>query len=282
MAGRGIGEGVPEVLFEPQKWWNFYVTEEVRMAAISGKKLYVTDDPDILANIFDEGVDHGTVLRVSQGKSLTELSQIPTGTPMYQNRRMEIKENNRELTSYFQANSGAEAKSNVPFKAQYLQSVVGDSQFEQYRQEIGFFHKEVIEDWVLPDALKNIANETELFASFSPQELALIDETIVNAEVIEARVRAVIGGKQLTAEEVEMMTEGIKRDVRKNGSKRTITDIQDFIKDVGKSVRIHTTDEARNKAVLFESYSNLLQVISPEDPRFCCYFGQSYAGFRYH
>jgi hypothetical protein len=181
---------------------------------------------------------------------------------------MEIKENNRELTSYFQANSGAEAKSNVPFKAQYLQSVVGDSQFEQYRQEIGFFHKEIIEDWVLPDALEAIANETEMFASFSPQELALIDETIVNAEVIEARVRAIIGGKQLNAEEVELMTQGIKRDVRKNGSKRTITDIQEFIKDVGKSVRIHTTDEARNKAVLFESYSNLLQVISPEDPRF--------------
>ena len=34
-------------------------TEEMRMIAISGKKLYLTDDPNVLANIFDEGVDHG-------------------------------------------------------------------------------------------------------------------------------------------------------------------------------------------------------------------------------
>ncbi len=267
-AGRGMGESVPESLFEPQKWWNFSKTEEIRMIAIAGKKLYVTDDPDILANIFDEGVDHGTVLRVSQGKTLTELNQMPTGTPVYQAMRAEMKENVRELTNYFQANTGAEAKANVPFKAQYFQGVMGDSQFEQYREELGFFYKEIIEDWVLPDALKKYSSKDELYTTFTPQELQLIDEVIVESRLTEEMVKSTLEGKVISPEMVDEMRAKMQGQLRKEGSKRTIKEIQDFIKESGKQVTVHTTDEARSKMVLFESYSSLLQVLDPQDPRF--------------
>lgn len=268
MAGRGMGESVPESLFEPQKWWNFTKTEEIRMIAIAGKKLYVTDDPDILSNIFDEGVDHGTVLRVSQGKTLTELNQMPSGTPVYQAMRGEMKENVRELTSYFQANTGAEAKANVPFKAQYFQGVMGDSQFEQYREELGFFYKEIIEDWVLPDALKKYSTKEELFTTFTPQELQLIDEVIVESRLTEELVKSTLAGEVVSPEMVDEMRGQMQGQLRKEGSKRTIKDIQEFIQEAGDQVTVHTTDEARSKMVLFESYSSLLQVLDPQDPRF--------------
>ena len=238
------------------------------MIAIAGKKLYVTDDPDILANIFDEGVDHGTVLRVSQGKTLTELNQMPTGTPVYQAMRAEMKENVRELTNYFQANTGAEAKANVPFKAQYFQGVMGDSQFEQYREELGFFYKEIIEDWVLPDALKKYSSKDELYTTFTPQELQLIDEVIVESRLTEEMVKSTLEGKVISPEMVDEMRAKMQGQLRKEGSKRTIKEIQDFIKESGKQVTVHTTDEARSKMVLFESYSSLLQVLDPQDPRF--------------
>lgn len=267
-AGRGLGESVPESLFGPQKWWNFTKTEEMRMIAVAGKKLYVTDDPDILSNIFDEGVDHGTVLRVSQGKTLTELNQLPSGTPVYQTMRQEMKENVRELTSYFQANTGAEAKANVPFRAQYLQNIEGNSQFEQYREELGFFYKEIIEDWVLPDALKKAASKEEIYATFTAQELQLIDEVLVESKLTDEIVQATLEGRVISPETVDELRTQMQTRVRREGSKRTITGIQEFIREAGKSVRIHTTDEARNKAVLFESYASLLQVLTPEDPRF--------------
>lgn len=268
LAGRGLGEAVPEVLFEPQKWWNFTKTEEMRMIAIAGKKLYVTDDPDILANIFDEGVDHGHVLRVSEGKTLTELNQLPSGTPVYQTMREEMRVNVQDLTSSYAAATGAEAKANVPFRAQYLQNLEATSQFEQYREELGFFYKEIIEDWVLPDALKKLQKDDELFATFTPQELQLIDDVIVEKRVIEDRIEAIQKGEVLTPEQEMLLREVHKKDLRKEGSKRTITGIKEFISKAGDKVRIHTTDEARNKAVLFESYSSLLQLLDPQDPRF--------------
>lgn len=268
IAGCGLGEGVVTSLFEHQKWHNFTKTEEMRMIAIAGKKLYVTDDPDILANIFDEGVDHGTVLRVSQGKMLTELNQLPTGTPIYQTIRQEWGESADKMTSSFSAMIGEEAKSGTPFRAQYLQNIEASSQFEQYREEIGFFLKEIIEDWVLPDALNKAASDDEIYEQFTPQELQLIDEVIVESTLLEEMVRKSLNGEVVDPMMLEEMRFDAQKNLRKEGSKRTITAIKDFIKDAGKQVRIHTTDEARNKAVLFESYSSLLALIAPEDPRY--------------
>lgn len=267
--GRGLGEGIVESLFEHQKWHNFTKTEEMRMIAIAGKKLYITDDPDILANIFDEGVDHGTVLRVSQGKMLKELNQLPTGTPIYQTIRQEWDDSASLTTSSHAAIVGEEAKSGTPFRAQYLQNIEASSQFEQYREEIGIHLKEIIEDWVLPDALAKAASSDEIYQTFTPQELQLIDEVIVESNLLEETVRLTLEEKKVISPlMLEEMRLDAQRQLRKEGSKRTITEIKEFIKEAGKQVRVHTTDETRNKAVLFESYANLLQLIAPEDPRY--------------
>lgn len=268
IAGRGLGEGLVESLFEHQKWHNFTKTEEMRMIAIAGKKLYVTDDPDILANIFDEGIDHGTVLRVSQGKMLTELNQLPTGVPIYQSIRQEWDDSASKSTSSFSAAIGEEAKSGTPFRSQYLQNIEAHSQFEQYREEIGIFLKEVIEDWVLPDALNKAASKGEIFSTFTPQELQLIDEVIVESAMLQANVEQLLSGKVVDPLENEMLRQELGLQLKKEGSRRQVTEIQEFIKEAGKQVRVHTTDEARSKAVLFESYANLLGLLTPEDPRF--------------
>lgn len=268
IAGRGLGEGLVESLFEHQKWHNFTKTEEMRMVAIAGKKLYVTDDPDILANIFDEGVDHGTVLRVSQGKMLTELNQLPTGTPIYQTIRQEWADSGDKQANSYTAITGEDAKSGTPFRAQYLQNIEASSQFEQYREEMGFFIKSIIEDWVLPNALAKASSADEIYEQFTPQELQLIDEVIVESTLLEEVLQRTLSGEVVDPMSLEEMRMDTQRKLRKEGSKRTITEIKQFIKEAGKQVRIHTTDEARNKAVLFESYSSLLALIAPEDPRY--------------
>lgn len=267
MTGRGLGEGIIEQLAEHQKWHNFTKTEEMRMIAIAGKKVYWTDDPDVLSNIFDEGVDHGTVLRVSEGKTLSELNQLPTGTPIYQNIRMEWSDSADKQTSSFNSKIGEEAKSGTPFRAQYLQNIEASSQFEQYREEIGIHFEEIASDWLLPDALAKAAKEDELYDMFTVQELALIDDVIINDETNKWIWDMTQSRVVLAPEQVEQKKMDIQQKLRKDGSRRTITGIGEFIRNAGKKVVVHTTDEARNKAVIFESYSNVLALLAPEDPR---------------
>lgn len=267
MVGRGLGEGVVEQLAEHQKWHNFTKTEEMRMIAVAGKKVYWTTDPDVLSNIFDEGIDHGTVLRVSEGKVLSELNQMPTGLPMYQNIRTEWSDSADKQTSSFNSKLGEEAKSGTPFRAQYLQNLEASSQFEQYREEIGLHFAEIATEFLLPDALKKAASEGELYDTFTLQELALIDDVIIterlNDWIFEQTQKRIV----LSPELVEAQKQKIQQSLRKEGGKRVIKDIKEFIKNAGKKVVVHTTDEARNKAVIFESYANVLQLLAPEDPR---------------
>jgi hypothetical protein len=265
ITGRGLGEGIIESLAEHQKWHNFTKTEEMRMIAVAGKKVYWTTDPDILSNIFDEGIDHGTVLRVSDGKTIAELNQMPTGTPVYQNIRQEWADSADKQTSSFNSKIGEEAKSGTPFRAQYLQNIEASSQFEQYREEIGLHFEEIASDWLLPDALKKAGED--LFDTFSMQELAMIDDVIVNMRVRDEVLERTLKREVLSPEMVQQMQSKYQNELKKEGYKRTIKDIKEFIKKAGKKVRVHTTDEARNKAVLFESYSNVLALLAPEDPR---------------
>lgn len=96
----------------------------------------------------------------------------------------------------------------------------------------------------------------------------LLDEVIVESSLTDELVERTLKGEEIPPEMVEEMRMQMQVGLRREGNKRQITEITDFIKDAGKHVRVHTTDEARNKAVLFESYANLLQLLSPEDPRF--------------
>ncbi len=267
ITGRALGEGVVETLFEHQKWHNFTKTEEMRMIAIAGKKLYWTDDPDILSNIFDEGIDHGTVLRVGSGKTLSELNQLPTGIPVYQAMRQDWDESADKVTSSFDAKIGEEAKSGTPFRAQYMQNVEASSQFEQYREEIGFLLEELVTNRALPEALEELAEEDDLYEAFSPQELMLIDEVIINKNVTSWFLQQTLSRKVIAPEQIEEMKMKEQRKLSLNGNKRLIKEIREFITESVGFVQIHTTDEARNKAVYFESLSNALALLAPEDPR---------------
>jgi hypothetical protein len=56
------------------------------------------------------------------------------------------------------------------------------------------------------------------------------------------------------------MEKEVTTELKRKGARRKITDIQKFIKNAGKKVIVHTTDEMRSKAVLFESYSNAINL----------------------
>ena len=263
----GLGEGIPEELAEHQRWHNFYKTEEARAVAIGGKVLFITDDGSVVDSIYADGIEHGTILQKTEGSDFRQLTTMPNSVPVYQNIRAEWADSADKNTSSFDAVLGEESKSGTPFRAQYLQNVTGTSQFEREREDMGMFIKEIIEDWLLPQALKKAAKKENIYTYFTRQELALIDEVIVEQMVLDYEVDVLLNEKRpVTPEEVEQQRMNAQRELQKMGNRRTIEDIKEFIKEAGEYVTIHTTDEQRSKAVLFESYSNALQLFGENDP----------------
>ena len=269
VVGRGFGEGIPEELSEHQRWHNFYKTEEARAVAIGGKVLFVTNDGSVVDSIYDEGIEHGTIMQVGEEKEFKQLTTMPNSVPVYQNIRAEWSDSADKNTSSFEAVLGEESKSGTPFRSQYLQNMAGTSQFEREREDMGFTIKEIVEDWVLPDALDEAAKETEMNDMFSKEDLQLIDSVIIEKFVTEKSVAELLKGTPVTPDMVAFFREEGQRQLSKKGSRRNLKDIQEFIKKAGKSVIINTTDEQRSKQVLYESLSNAINMakgIDKTDP----------------
>jgi len=268
MSGRGIGEGIPEELKEHQRWHNFYKTEEARAVAIGGKVLFVTDDGTVADTIYDEGIEHGTIMRVGEGRMFQQLSTVSTGVPLFQNIIQEWETSGDKATSSFNAVMGEEAAPGTPYKAQYLQDVNGNGQFLQYREEMGEWITNLVNKWLLPDALADAASDDEIYETFSKAELQLIDEVIIEKRMIDERARILLEEKRaVSSAEMEELKAKIQSQLDKQGTKRSIDGIKDFIKrEVIGNVVIHTTDEQRSKAILFESYSNALALFAETDP----------------
>jgi len=260
VVGRAIGEGIPEELSEHQRWHNFYKTEEARAVAIGGKVLFYTDDGNVVDSIYSDGIEHGTILQVGEGKSFQQLNTIPSSVPVYQNITEAWDNSADKKANSFEAVMGEESKSGTPFRAQYLQNVAGTSQFEQELEDMGLFLEELISDWILEDALEEAAEADEIDEVFSKEELDLIDRTIINRAMIQRGVDSLLAGNLVTPEAQAQMEQNLTLELKRKGSRRKITDIQDFIRNAGKKVIVHTTDEMRSKAVLFESYSNAINL----------------------
>ena len=269
VVGRGIGEGIPEELSEHQRWHNFYKTEEARAVAIGGKVLFVTNDGNVVDSIYDEGIDHGTIMQVGDEKEFKQLTTMPNSVPVYQNIRAEWSDSADKNTSSFNSVLGEESKSGTPFRAQYLQNIAGTSQFEREREDMGFMIKEIVEDWILPDALKEAAKADELDETFSKEELQLIDSVIVQEVVLDKRVQAILGKETIDQGFVDQAEQDAQSQLNKRGARRNIKSIKKFIANAGKKVVIHTSDEERSKAVLYESLSNAINMakgIDKTDP----------------
>ena len=260
VVGRAFGEGIPEEISEHQRWHNFYKTEEARAVAIGGKIVFYTDDGNVVDSIYADGIEHGTILQVGEGKTFQQANTLPNSVPVYQNISDSWNSSADRKTNSFEAVMGEESKSGTPFRAQYLQNVAGTSQFEQELEDMGLFLAELIEDWILPDALEEAARSGEIDEVFTKEELDLIDRTIINREMIKKGADSLLNGQLITPEMQQTMEAELMTSLKRKGSRRKITDIQEFIRNAGKKVVVHTTDEMRSKAVLFESYSNAINL----------------------
>ena len=267
-ANRGLGQGIVEELGEHQRWHNFYKTEEARAVAIGGKVLFVTDDGNVVDTIYDTGIDHGTILKVGEGKMFQQANTLPNSVPLYGDIRSQWSDSGDKLTNSFAVALGSQEFSDTPFKAQYLQDINSNSQFKQYYEEISEeLVLPIVQEWLLPEALKKAAKEDEIFDVFSRQELDLIDEVLVELELTDKVAELTLDKQVLNPAMVDTLRQSMRTQLQKTGSKRQINKIQKFIKEdaLGKVV-IHVSDEQKNKRALFESYSNALQLFAENDP----------------
>ena len=261
MPGRTLGQGVIEAGFMAQMGTNRALYEQMTSMSVAGKVFMQTSSEELDVESLADAPS-GTIVRHEVNRPITNLNVTPTALPMWDNLMGTFKAQYDAATSVNPFTAGGDIPSRTSFNTTELMQQVGTKSFNQRKQEMDLFLREIYQDWLMPYFIENITDEHILDAEFTKEELEELDETWatkqIDKQVAEFYNRT---GKIPSEEEVNRGYDKLIRNARLNGEKRMIKITKDFFEDVKANVRLNVTNENMNKEAMMSSLTNIFQVL---------------------
>lgn len=262
--GVALGRGIYEELSPQQISHNFLFNEELKFVAITNVIYAKTNKKEIPSSIamldqlsvFKLNDDEYFELESAQGRSLPAVTDL----------RNHIAGSMRNRTGQQEAITGEEGKAGKTLGLHKLQNIEGHSRFRPKRQDIGFHFEEMVRDWVLPKAIKKIRSKGYLYTAFSDAQLLELDQVMLNKELERKFTEMTLEGEVVTPEVYDKLVSDFQKGVGRQGKKRFVEGLGDFLKDVEGHIRIAFTDEEFSKTDYYDNRVSLVQLLGPEHP----------------
>jgi hypothetical protein len=263
--GRDMGLGVWEELFEPQIWTNEAVIGEKVAMDLAGKVILMTNKKDLPSGA--ELLD-GETVELEADEYIKSLQLMPSALPEFQNQIDNWFTNVQRDQSAYPGVTGEEPKASTPFQSLALQASQGASIFNQRRDQDGYDILEVLTDWVIPFNIKQINKDHLLTASYSRQELQLLDRDIIDDHANNTAKKLTLAGHMVLPEHKAGFALDMQTALQKNGDKRTLKIPKGYITlaKVKQKVRFDITDEMFDSQRQLNSLATTLQGLAPGDP----------------
>lgn len=268
--GYGLGRGVIEDSEEAQVWTNDAVIQESIAMALAGRVGIKTNSKKLGNNVLEH--DHGKIYELGQNEDINAFNLAPSALGQYQNIIERWKRQADNVANSYDAATGEQPPSGTPLGTTQLLNAVASKPFDYKREEWGIHLTKLFDKWVLPFLMKKIRKEHILVSEFSDQELEKIDESFAivnsNQELVNATLDALEnGGPMPTQEDQAMMIDSWKKHIKKDGKKRYLEVPDNYFDGVEAKVTVVVTGEQKNKAVIMQSLSSIMQsVVSSYNP----------------
>lgn len=279
VAGRALGVGVIEDGFESQLAMNDIAIRQKQILEYVSKIVYKTDDTNLANNNLLD-TDNGFIVQLSEGRDISLLNSTPNSFPILTELVQQWDSQYERVSSTFDAVSGESMPSGTPFRAVAIQNQEASSLFQYRKEEFGIFVEEIMNDWVLPFLAKKINKEHILRSeNFSPEELSAIDEAFKTYQANQEVISSALNGKVTTWEEYQDLKQNLGKVIASTNKSRFLEVPKDYFKDFKGKVKVITTGEQVNKAVVFESISNIIALVGQnpailQDPVLSKLFGK--------
>jgi hypothetical protein len=259
--GYGLGRGVIEDSEEAQVWTNDAVINESIAMALAGRVGVKTNSKKLGNNVLEH--DHGKIYELEDGKDINAFNLAPSALGQYQNQIEKWRSQADNVTSSFNSITGEQPPSGTPYSQTALLNQVATKPFDYKREEWGIHLTKLFDKWVIPYLIKKIKKEHILVSEFSPEELEVIDESFANFNSNNVLLDEVLNENwdAVNPDNQESLIEGYKKHIKKQGKKRFIEVPEDYFTDIDCKVTVITTGEQKNKAVILESLSQLMQTV---------------------
>lgn len=257
--GRACGWGGVEELFEAQIWTNYDVIRIKEMLDVVSKITYQTADQAFEGKNKIKEVENGHIYTHEEGKPLTQVNTGAPNIPALDASVQRWEAHAMQMGSATEAVMGESPSSGTPFKLQ--QAVIQEGKgMHEYRQgKRAQFWGEVYRDWVLPEFVKDMSKEQEFMEEVTLEELQYIAERLITCESNEIIKKAVIAGKSITQEEIDLFGEQYRETFMKGGDKRFFKVMKDELKDIPVDVYVNIKGKQKNLSEIADKLSNIFR-----------------------
>ena len=157
--GRCLGRGQVEKLFEEQIYLNRIGNYKAEGLHWTSKHFFQTKDTGIASNLLTS-VENGEILIVNS--ELTPVAVEERNLHTYREEEQKWEENVTRRTFAREPITGGRAPAGTPLGSTIIQTKQASDYFEQKKEELGMFIKEILWDWILPEFKKQKRSEHKI------------------------------------------------------------------------------------------------------------------------
>ena len=256
--GRWLGVGVIEDLFPLQERRNEMANQKRISMEVSALNIFQTKDPTIVNNILTDLMS-GDVIKTNGIEPIMNQERNLAGfngeEELYEDLAQKITFSNDVL-------DGSTLPASTTATATNIQQQNATSVFAYKRETVGVALQHFINDWVLPQLIKDITPAHILMFTGSSEELGKLDNLAAEAYAHTHGMEQMLSGKPFTDDDKQALIDKAMKVYQKDGSKRFIDIEEGFYQDIEDQFDILITGEQQNQQVEAQNISAFLQVLA--------------------
>lgn len=266
--GCGLGRGQVQRLFEAQMHRNKVTHYKTRGLHWTSKHIWQTADTTFRKNL-STGTDDGDVLTVQSKLEPVQMEERNLHAYREEEQTNDVLAD--KLTFAYDVVRGERTPAGTPLGSAILQTQQAGGFFDQKREDIGLFLKDLIFDWVIPSFKETSSKEhVIMLGEFSGQELDNLRRALAvhrgNKAVMDYIIRN--GIRAATPEKVELIKKVENETVRRQ---KELTIPSSYYKNLKYKIDVLITSEQIDVASKLATLQSVLSMIANpafmNDPR---------------
>lgn len=266
--GRWLGMGIPEMLFDVQERINEIKNQKRVSMEMSSIHLFQTKDKTIVRNVLTD-LESGDILISPNG--IEPVVNEERNLPAFKDEEESYKMQADRLSFAYEAVRGESMPSSTPATNALIATQTATSVFGFKRENLANMYREFFNDLVLPQLLKDLTPEHIMRFTGSAQELEKIDRAAAEIYANDKIKEAMLQGKLMSPEEIEMAKELYIGLLKKGGDTRFINVKEQLYNDVQFEFDFIVSNEQADPAVLAQNtqavLAPLIESYGLDDPR---------------
>lgn len=262
--GRWLGIGVMEDLIENQEAKNIIVNLIRRRFHWSAKVVGMTQSESVTAKNLVKDVKDGEILEVGTNGDIKLLDFASRNGPEFQQFLNEFETNSDQKAFTYEVATGESLPSGTPFRLGVVLSSATNTFFDGKRERLGLLLSRAVNDFLVPQFLKDMQNEDKVLRMFSSEAgFEVVQEAVMDLVKEEATKISLLSGKKVDPAVLAQAVSPFE------GAKVLLFNRSaDYYKNLPSSFTFEFTDESEDVQSTMETLKSLYQVmIQAGDPR---------------